>query len=358
MSVFGDKVKINIFGASHADEIGVTIDGIEQGFTLDMDAILKQMERRAPGKSDLATMRKEPDLPIIESGVTDNITTGDTIKMVIKNTNQHSKDYSNLKICPRPGHADYTAYIKYGDTLDMSGGGPFSGRMMAPVVFAGEVCRQILYKKYGIDIVSHIQSIADVFDKTFADTQMTPKLYSKLKNNAFAVIDESAGTKMREAILDAKSDNDSVGGVVECTVLNMPAGVGGEIFGGLESIIASAMFSIPACKGVEFGLGFDSTKVRGSVNNDEFMYKNGEVVTVTNNCGGILGGISSGMPINFKVAFKPTPSIAKEQNTVNLQTKENAKIEIVGRHDPCIVCRVCPVVEAMTALAIINIIEG
>lgn len=358
MSVFGDKVKINVFGASHADEIGVTIDGIERGFTLDMDAILKQMERRAPGKSDLATPRKEPDLPIVESGVVDNITTGDTIKMVIKNQNHHSKDYSNLKICPRPGHADYTAFVKYGDAFDMSGGGPFSGRMMAPVVFAGEVCRQILYKKYGIDIVSHIQSIADVFDLTFADVTLTPELYNKLKHNAFSVIDESAGEKMREAILDAKAERDSVGGIVECEVLNMPAGVGGEIFDGLESIIASAMFSIPACKGVEFGAGFASTTMRGSENNDEFMYENSKVVTKTNNCGGILGGISNGMPVNFKVAFKPTPSISKQQNTVNLQTKENTTIEIVGRHDPCIVCRVCPVVEAMAAIAIINIIEG
>lgn len=358
MSEFGDKVKISVFGASHANEISVTIDGIEKGFMLDFDAILKQMERRAPGKSDLATPRKEPDAPIIECGVENNITTGDTIKMVIKNTNQHSKDYSNLKICPRPGHADYTAYVKYNGELDMSGGGPFSGRMMAPVVFAGEVCRQILNKKYGIDIVSHIYSIADVKDKTFANTQMTPELYSKLKNNAFAVIDDTAKTKMREAILDAKSDNDSVGGVVECTVLNMPAGVGGEMFDGLESAIASAVFAIPACKGVEFGAGFAVSSMRGSESNDEFMYENGKVVTKTNNCGGILGGISNGMPINFKVAFKPTPSISKEQNTVNLQTKENTKIEIVGRHDPCIVSRVCPIVEAITAIAIINIIEG
>lgn len=357
MSSYGDKVKINVFGASHAEQIGVEIDGLEKGFALDMDAILKQMERRAPGRSAVATPRKEPDYPIIESGVVDNTTTGDTLKMVIKNTNQHSKDYTSLKICPRPGHADYTAYVKYNGQLDMSGGGPFSGRMMAPVVFAGEVCRQILHDKYGIDIVSHIASIADVADRAFADTDITPDLYNKLKTNAFSVIDESAGDKMRSAIHDAMAECDSVGGIVECAVLNMPAGIGGEMFDGLESAIASAMFAIPACKGVEFGLGFDSTKVRGSENNDEFMYVDNEVVTKTNNCGGILGGISNGMPINFKVAFKPTPSISKAQHTVNLQTKENTKIEIVGRHDPCIVSRVCPIVEAMAAIAIINIIE-
>ncbi len=356
MSSWGDKVKITVNGASHAKELSVEIQGIKKGFELDFDAILRQMERRAPGRSHVATPRKEPDFPEIIAGVQNNITTGDTIKMIIKNTNQHSKDYSSLKVCPRPGHADYTAYLKYNGELDMSGGGPFSGRMMAPVVFAGELCRQILNKEYGIDIISHIAQIGCVKDTRFADIEITDEFYKKLKGDSFPTISSDAHDEMIETIENAMNDKDSVGGIVECAILNMPKGVGGPIFDGVESVIASTMFSIPACKGVEFGLGFEASTVRGSVNNDEFVYKNGEVVTKTNNCGGILGGITNGMPVIFRVAFKPTPSIAKVQNTVNLQTKENTTIEIVGRHDPCIVTRTAPIVEAMAALAIINML--
>lgn len=356
MSTFGDKVKITVFGASHAVEIGAYIEGLEKGFTLDFDSILKQMERRAPGRSHVATPRKEPDFPIIASGVVDNVTTGDTLKMIIKNTNQHSKDYSSLKVCPRPGHADYTAHLKYNGELDMSGGGPFSGRMMAPIVFAGEVCRQILNDKYGIDIVSHVSEIAGIKDSSFADTEITSDLYKKLKTDSFPTISDSAKADMIKAIEDAMKDKDSVGGIVECAVLNMPVGIGGPIFDGVESVISSAMFSIPACKGVEFGLGFESTRMRGSQNNDEFAFANGKVITKTNNCGGILGGITNGMPVVFRAGFKPTPSISRPQNTVNLQTKENTVIEIVGRHDPCIVTRTAPIVEAMAAIAIINMI--
>lgn len=356
MSSWGNKVNLSVFGASHSKQIGVEINGIEKGIKLDFDKISAQMQRRAPGRSHVATPRKEPDTPEIISGIENNTTTGDTIKMVITNTNQHSKDYSSLKVCPRPGHADYTAYLKYNGKLDMSGGGPFSGRMMAPVVFAGEVCRQILNQKYGIDIVSHIAEISGIKDKKFADTMYTQNLYDKLKNDSFPTIDDNAKNDMISAIEDAMKDKDSVGGIVECAVLNMPKGVGGPIFDGVESVISSAMFSIPACKGVEFGIGFESTRLRGSENNDEFAFENGEVITRTNNCGGILGGITNGMPIIFRVAFKPTPSISRVQNTVNLQTKENTTIEIVGRHDPCIVTRCAPIVEAMAAIAIINLL--
>lgn len=356
MSSWGDKVKVTVSGASHAKEIGVNIDGLPKGFELDFDLILKQMERRAPGRSHVATPRKEPDFPEIISGAVDNVTTGETLSMVIKNTNQHSKDYSSLKVCPRPGHADYTAFLKYKGELDMSGGGPFSGRMMAPVVFAGEVCRQILHKNYGIDIVSHVSEIAGIKDTEFAQTEITETLYNKLKNESFPTIDENAHDKMISAIEDAMKDKDSVGGIVECAVLNMPAGVGGPIFDGVESVISSAMFSIPACKGVEFGLGFESSRIRGSQNNDEFTFENSKVVTKTNNCGGILGGITNGMPVIFRVGFKPTPSISKVQNTINLETKENTTIQIVGRHDPCIVTRCAPIVEAMAAIAIINML--
>ena len=356
LSSWGNKVKLAVFGASHAKEIGVEIEGLKKGFELDMNSILCQMKRRAPGRSKYATPRKEADLPIIKEGVENNITTGETLKMVIENTNQHSKDYSSLKVCPRPGHADYTAILKYNGELDMSGGGPFSGRLMAPVVFAGEICRQILNKEYGIDIVSHIAEIGGVKDTSFADTVIDKKLYSKLKTESFPTICEQQKVKMENAIEEAMKEKDSVGGIVECAVLNMPKGVGGPIFDGIESVISSAMFSIPACKGVEFGIGFDACRLRGSENNDEFEFVNGEVVTRTNNCGGILGGISNGMPLTFRVGFKPTPSISRVQNTVNLQTKENTTIEIVGRHDPCIVTRTAPIVEAMAAIAIINML--
>ncbi|MBR2715432.1 MAG: chorismate synthase [Ruminococcus sp.] len=356
MSLFGDKIRLTVKGASHAEKLSVDIEGLPKGFKLDFQKILTQMERRAPGRSHVATPRKEPDYPEILSGVEDMVTTGETLSMIIKNTNQHSKDYSSLKVCPRPGHADYTAFVKYGGKLDMSGGGPFSGRMMAPVVFAGEVCRQILNEKYGIDIVSHITQIADVKDKRFNDVKIDATLYDKLKNDSFPTIDSDSKASMINAIEDAMKEKDSVGGIVECAILNMPKGVGGPIFDSVESVISSAMFSIPACKGIEFGAGFESATMKGSENNDEFCYENGEVVTKTNNCGGILGGITNGMPIVFRVAFKPTPSIAKIQNTVNLETKENTTIEIVGRHDPCIVTRVASIVEAMAAIAIINMI--
>lgn len=356
MSTWGNKIKVDVYGASHAKEMGVTIEGLPKGFELDFDKILKQMERRAPGRSKYATPRKEPDLPIIKEGVNGFVTTGETLKMIIENTNQHSKDYSSLKVCPRPGHADYTAFVKYNGELDMSGGGPFSGRLMAPVVFAGEICRQILNKNYGIDIVSHVAEIGGVKDETFADTKITDELYNKLKADSFPCINEEKKTLMQKKIEDAMKEKDSVGGIVECAVLNMPKGIGGPMFDGIESVIASAMFSIPACKGVEFGIGFESCKLRGSQNNDEFEFIDGEVVTKTNNCGGILGGISNGMPITFRVGFKPTPSIARVQNTVNLQTKETTTIEIVGRHDPCIVTRTAPIVEAMAAIAIINML--
>ncbi len=356
MSSWGNKIKVTVFGASHAQEIGCEIEGLPVGFLIDMDKVLKELQRRAPGQSDLTTPRKEADIPIITAGAMRNVTTGETLRMVIKNTNTKSSDYKSLTVCPRPGHADYTAYIKYNGELDMRGGGPFSGRLMAPVVFAGEVCRQILQEKYNIKIVSHVSEIYGIKDTPFCNTELTDELCTKLKSKSFPLVNEDIRVQMSEAIRFAKMDLDSVGGMIECSVLNMPAGVGGAIFDGIESAIASAMFSIPACKGIEFGAGFKSSRLRGSQNNDEFFYENGKVITKTNNCGGILGGISNGMPINFTVAFKPTPSIGKRQNTVNLQEKKNTVIEIHGRHDPCIVTRTAPIVEAMTAIALINLL--
>jgi chorismate synthase len=313
------------------------------------------MARRAPGKDKTATPRVEKDFPNIKSGMLNGVTTGAPICCVIENTNTQSGDYSNLLDLPRPGHSDYTAFVKYMGNNDIRGGGHFSGRLTAPIVFAGAILRQILQEK-GINIASHISSIGNVQDKAFDPVSPDPELMERLSTSTFALIDESCESKMRDVVEEARMAQDSVGGTVECIVTGLPVGIGGPLFDGIEGEIAKAMFGIPAVKGIEFGKGFESSKLKGSENNDAFEYKEGKVVTKTNNCGGILGGISNGMPVMFKVAFKPTPSISKEQDTVNLQTKENAKLIVKGRHDPCIVPRAVSVVEAMTAVAIFDLL--
>ena len=354
-STWGEKVKISVFGESHGNGIGVVIDGLPSGFSVDMDKVLCQMARRAPGKDKTATPRKESDLPKILSGMLNDTTTGAPLCAVIENTNTKSGDYSGLLDCPRPGHSDYTAFVKYGGFNDIRGGGHFSGRLTAPIVFAGAVCRQILESK-GINIAAHISSIADVCDDEFDSVNTDLSLIKRLNNSSFALINEGVEPKMREAVEKARMSLDSVGGTVECIITGVNAGFGEPMFGGVEGVISSIIFGIPAVKGIEFGKGFELTKMLGSQSNDAFCYKDGNVVTKTNNCGGILGGITNGMPIVFKTAIKPTPSIAKEQDTVNLVTKENAKLSVHGRHDPCIVPRAVPVIEAAAAVAVMNIL--
>lgn len=354
-STWGEKVKISIFGESHGNGIGVVIDGLPSGFKVDMDKVLCQMARRAPGKDKTATPRKESDLPKILSGMLSDTTTGAPLCAVIENTNTKSGDYSGLLDCPRPGHSDYTAFVKYGGFNDIRGGGHFSGRLTAPIVFAGAVCGQILESK-GINIAAHISSIADISDDEFDSVNTDLSLIKRLNNSSFALINEAVEPKMREAVEKARMSLDSVGGTVECIITGVNAGFGEPMFGGVEGVISSIIFGIPAVKGIEFGKGFELTKMLGSQSNDAFCYKGADVVTKTNNCGGILGGITNGMPIVFKTAIKPTPSIAKEQDTVNLVTKENAKLSVHGRHDPCIVPRAVPVIEAAAAVAIMNIL--
>ena len=353
-STLGDKIKISVFGESHGNGIGVVVDGLPAGVKIDLDKVLAQMARRAPGKDKTATPRKESDLPRILSGMLDDTLTGAPLCAVIENTNTRSGDYGNLLSCPRPGHSDYTAFVKYGGANDIRGGGHFSGRLTAPIVFAGAVCRQILEQK-GIKIAAHISSIGKVSDKSFDPVNIENELIDRLNLSSFALIDQSAEDKMREVVESARMSLDSVGGTIECVVTGIDAGFGDPMFDGVEGVIAKAVFGVPAIKGIEFGKGFELSQMRGSESNDPFEYKEGKVVTSTNNCGGILGGITNGMPIIFKAAVKPTPSISQKQQTVDLQTKQNAELEIKGRHDPCIVPRAVPVIEAVTAIAIINL---
>lgn len=353
-STYGDKIKISIFGESHGNGIGVVIDGLPAGVKIDMGSVLVQMSRRAPGKDRTATPRKESDLPKVLSGMLGDTLTGAPLCAVIENTNTRSGDYGNLLSCPRPGHSDYTAFVKYNGANDIRGGGHFSGRITAPIVFAGSICRQILSQK-GIKIAAHINSIGNVADEPFNPVSIDDALIDRLNESSFALVDNSVEEKMRSVVEDARMSLDSVGGTIECAVTGIEAGIGEPMFDGVEGVIAKAVFGVPAIKGIEFGKGFELSKLRGSQSNDPFRYKDGKIVTETNNCGGILGGITNGMPIIFRAAVKPTPSIAQKQKSVDLQKKENTELEVHGRHDPCIVPRAVPVIEAVTAIAIANL---
>lgn len=353
-STYGDKIKISVFGESHGNGIGVVIDGLPAGVKIDMDSVLVQMSRRAPGKDRTATPRKESDIPKVLSGMLGDTLTGAPLCAVIENTNTRSGDYGNLLSCPRPGHSDYTAFVKYNGANDIRGGGHFSGRITAPIVFAGSICRQILSQK-GIKIAAHINSIGNVADEPFNPVSIDDALIDRLNESSFALIDNSVEEKMRSVVEDARMSLDSVGGTIECAVTGIEAGIGEPMFDGVEGVIAKAVFGVPAIKGIEFGKGFELSKLRGSQSNDPFRYKDGKIVTETNNCGGILGGITNGMPIIFRAAVKPTPSIAQKQKSVDLQKKENTELEVHGRHDPCIVPRAVPVIEAVTAIAIANL---
>lgn len=327
MSIYdGNKLKIRIWGASHTPEIGVAVKGLPPGLEIDLEELQVFLNRRSPGNSCYSSPRKEFDKPIFKSGLIDNITDGEPIEAIILNMDAQPKDYSILKKMPRPGHADYTAHIKYKGNEDYRGGGAFSGRMTAPLCIAGGICKQILAQD-NICITTEILSI---------------------HGNTYDYFPE---------IKKAKLLKDSVGGIIKCTISGLTAGYGGPLFDGMESKISSLIFAIPAVKGIEFGAGFASTRLYGSENNDEFYYdSNGNVRTKTNNCGGILGGISNGMDITFNVAIKPTPSIAKTQQTILYDCKETAEISVSGRHDPCIVPRALPCVEAAAAIAVFDII--
>ena len=342
-STYGENIKLTIFGQSHSPAIGVTIDGIPAGEKIDYEELERFMARRAPGKNEYSTQRRESDRPEILCGIKDGATCGAPITAIIRNSDARSADYEEIRHVPRPGHADYTAELKYGGCQDPAGGGHFSGRLTAPMCIAGGICCQILERE-GINIISRIVSIGNVID----DSEL---IYSTAEKSFPAVSDE-IGEEMKKAIAEAKEQGDSLGGVVECKITGLPVGLGDPMFNGMENRIAAIVFGIPAVKGLEFGDGFASARLRGSDNNDAFHIAGGKITTLTNHSGGILGGITNGMPLIFRASFKPTPSIAKEQQSVDLKTGQNTTITIPGRHDPCIVPRAVPVIEAAASIAV------
>ena len=346
--IYGMNIKMAIYGESHGASIGLVIDGVPPGLQLDLEQIEKEMARRAPGKNQLSTQRKESDSFAIQSGFFEGYTTGTPLCVVIKNSDQHSKDYSILKDKMRPGHADYAGFVRYQGFNDYRGGGHFSGRLTAPLVFMGAVAKQALAQA-GILVGAHILQIADIKEENFNPLGIEDKKIAELAGKDFAVMDDTIGEKMQAKILEAKAELNSVGGVIEAMVTNVPAGLGAPYFDCVESRLSHALFSVPAVKGVEFGDGFGISAMTGAEANDQLHYAEGKVIAETNHNGGITGGITNGMPVIFRVAIKPTPSISREQKTISLQEKCDTTLTIVGRHDPCIVQRAVPVIEAVTA---------
>lgn len=352
-SNYGENLKLSIFGQSHGAAIGMTLDGIPAGLKVDLDALQAFLSRRAPGNNITSTPRKEADVPEFLAGIVNGYTCGAPIAATIRNTNTRSADYEELTDIPRPGHADFTAQMKYSGYQDVAGGGHFSGRLTAALCIAGGLCKQWL-EEMGIQIAAHIQSIGSVEDDSLDWCNPAINRISSV----FPVVNENAGMKMRNAIADAKKNGNSLGGIVECFITGLPAGIGEPMFGGVENRIAQIVYGIPAVKGIEFGNGFATATLTGKENNDEYTIKDGKICTVTNNCGGILGGITNGMPVVFRVAVKPTASIPSTQQSVSLSKMEIADLIVKGRHDPCIVPRAVPVVEAAAAIAIYDMILG
>lgn len=414
-SIYGKKLKLSVFGESHGEAIGVVIDGFPAGMKIDFDAIAAMMKRRAPGSANqslaaLSTKRSESDRPRILSGVSDGYTNGFPICAVIENENQRSGDYKNITggsgdknaagtnenssvandknsvaddrisvssdrysdgsfdgsavandkntgrenepVLPRPNHADYPAFIKYGMHTELRGGGHFSGRLTAPLVFAGAMCMQLL-ALHGIEVAAHVRQILNVSDSRF-DPNVTPELLRRLRQRSFPTLDKMSEEAFTTIINSAKMRGDSVGAIIECAVAgeDMPVALGEHMFDSVEAEISNLAFAIPGVKGIEFGAGFDFCRMYGSEANDAYEYRDGKVVTKTNNCGGIVGGMTTGMPIVFSVAMKPTPSIYIEQDTVDLIKKADSKLTVKGRHDPCIALRAVPVVESAAAIAL------
>lgn len=357
-SEFGNRLKVSVFGQSHGAAVGVVVDGFPAGEAVDLSKLNTFMQRRRGGQNALSTPRAEADVPRFLSGLENASTTGAPLCAVLDNADAHSADYAALANKPRPGHADYTAFVKWDGQADMRGGGHFSGRLTAPLCAAGGIAKQLLERR-GVFIGAHIKAIAGIEDKPFP-LMPTKELFEAIAAKPLPVLDDAAGEGMRQAILAAAAEQDSVGGVIECAAIGLPAGLGAPMFDGVENRLSAALFGIPAVKGVEFGEGFAAAALRGSQNNDAFRVdEQGCIVTATNHCGGILGGITNAMPVVFRAAFKPTPSIGKPQQTVDLAANQNTELVIQGRHDPCIVPRAVPVVEAVAALVLLDLyMEG
>ena len=352
-NTLGSKYRVTVFGQSHSPMIGAVIEGVPAGIAPDMEAIAAFMARRAPGSSDLATPRREADALRVLAGLNERgETCGAPLAVAIENADARSRDYDALRDVPRPGHADYTAAVKYAGHNDIRGGGQFSGRLTAPLCFAGALALQLLNQR-GVRVRARIHSVAGIEDAPvdFADPPL-----DAISADSLPCLDADAARRMADAIRAARDAGDSVGGVVECFATGLPAGLGDGMFDGVENRVARALFGIPAVKGVEFGAGFDAAKLRGSEHNDAFRMRDGRVVTETNRCGGALGGITTGMPLVVRAAFKPTPSIAREQRSVSLGRMEDAPLTVQGRHDPCVVPRAVPVVEAVVACVVLDML--
>ena len=352
-STFGKNIRVTVFGGSHEPEIGVKIEGLpEEAMDIDEERLQSFLDLRAPGNGPFATKRKEAD----RFEITDRSPGEDgswQLRAVIKNTDQRSRDYKKLADVPRPGHADLTARYRYGDDLNMAGGGPFSGRMTAPLCIAGGIALQYLEKK-GIMIGAHILSVGDVQDRAFDPLAPELDMVKGMEPGKIASLSEEAAEKMAAVILKAKEEGDSVGAVIEIAAAGVPKGIGGAMYDGIESILSPIYFGIPAVKAVAFGAGERAAGMMGSENNDAYCIAGGEVRTKTNNAGGILGGITTGMPLTVRLSFKPTPSIAKVQESVNLKEMKEEQLRIEGRHDPCVAVRAVPVCIAATAIGLMD----
>lgn len=353
---YGKNIDIEIYGGSHDEHIGVIAKGLPIGTKIDYEKLLAFMARRAPGNDEFSTTRREADLPIFIAGVEENVIVSDTIHAIIKNTNKKSSDYDNLSFVPRPSHADYTARMKYGSSVDLRGGGHYSGRLTAAMCIVGGICLQILEEK-NIFIGAHLFSVGKENDVPYDPVNITKKDIDELHSYSFPAINAESTERMKNEILNAKMEGDSVGAVIECAAIGLPVGLGEHIFWGVENRISSAVFGIPAVKGIEFGSGFEGAKKKGSENNDPFYTDGSSIYTQSNNCGGILGGMTNGMPLVYRVAMKPTPSIYKEQQSVDMLSMQNVSLSIKGRHDPCVGVRAVPVVEAATAIAIFDMLS-
>ena len=352
-SEFGTTLRVSVFGESHGRAIGVTMQNLPAGESIDLNTLEAFLERRRPGKNALSTARNEPDRPVFLSGLFEGKTTGSPLTAIIENRDARSGDYAELADKPRPGHADYTAFLKWGGKADMRGGGHFSGRLTAPICIAGGIAKQILARK-NVFVGAHLSAVAGVMDEAFP---LSPDqaMFDEIAQKNFPVLDDARGCLMQEAILSASRAGDSVGGIIECAAVGFPAGIGSPMFDGIENRLSSALFGIPAVKGLEFGAGFAAATMRGSEHNDPYrMDEQGNITTTTNHAGGLLGGISTGQPIVLRVAIKPTASIAIPQQTISLSKHENAELIVKGRHDPCIAHRAVPVVEAITALVLLD----
>lgn len=363
-SSFGTTLRVSVFGQSHSDAVGCSVEGLPSGFEPDMDQLRAFMARRAPGQGAWTTPRKEADEPRVLSGLNpDGRTCGAPLAAIVENTNTRSGDYSNLVKVPRPGHADFTAWAKWHGNQDVPGGGHFSARLTAPLCFAGGIALQMLQAR-GVTVRAHLAQVGDAVDERFDVLDNSPESLAHLAAQMSAVgqapgqvlptIDPKASEAMLAQIDDARRDLDSVGGMVECVTTGLPAGVGSPMFDGMENTIARAAFGIPAVKGIEFGAGFDVAHLRGHQNNDPYRMRDGACTPQTNNAGGILGGITTGAPLAFRLAIKPTSSISRPQDSVDLTTMSDTTLEVHGRHDPCVACRAVPVVEAVCALAVLD----